>query len=154
VIHQQFPDFVIGKGITIEEGTDICILGTGTILPNVIAAAHILKESGLKIRVVSFHTVKPLDTGLLEEAFSHYPLVVTVEEHSLIGGLGSAVAEWISDQPHSRKGHHLRIGIPDEFLHYAIHQKSAQEVYALSPDKLADSIHGQYKRLHNCRVKS
>ena len=62
VIYKIPPDFVIGKGITIEDGTDICILGTGSILPNVIAAAHLLRESGLKPRVVSFHTIKPLDT--------------------------------------------------------------------------------------------
>jgi len=148
VIHETHPDFVIGKGITIEEGTDICILGAGTIVPNVIAAAHLLRESGLKTRVVSFHTIKPLDTDLLETVFSDYPLVVTVEEHSLIGGLGSAVAEWTSDQSLPRKGHLLRIGIPDEFLHYAIHPKSTREAYGLSPDKLAETIQAQYKKIH------
>lgn len=145
-IHEQLPDFVIGKGIIIEEGTDICILGTGTVLPDVIAAAHILRESGHKTRVVSFHTVKPLDTELLETIFSDYPLVVTVEEHSLIGGLGSAVAEWVSDQPAARKGRLMRIGIPDEFLHYTMHPKHAREAYALSPKKLAEAIHDQYKK--------
>jgi transketolase len=148
VIHKTPPDFVIGKGITIEEGTDICIIGTGTILPNVIAAAHRLREYGLKPRLVSFHTLKPLDTILLKNAFSDYPLVVTVEEHSLIGGLGSAVAEWLSDHSLPQKGHLMRIGIPDEFLHYAINQKSARDMYALSPDKLAKAIHEQYQKLH------
>jgi len=148
VIHKTPPDFIIGKGITIEEGTDICILGTGTILPDVIAAAQILRESGLKPKVVSFHTIKPLDTKLLKKAFSDYPLVVTVEEHSLIGGLGSAVAEWLSDQSLPQKGYLMRIGIPDEFLHYAVKQKSARDAYALSPDKLAEAIFVQYSKLH------
>lgn len=148
LIHKILPDFVIGKGITIEDGCDICILGTGTILPNVIAAAHILREYGLKPRVISFHTIKPLDTILLEKVFSDYSLVVTVEEHSLIGGLGSAVAEWLIDQSFSQKGHLMRIGIPDEFFHYSIKQKSAREIYALSPDKLAEAIHKQYLKLH------
>jgi transketolase len=147
-IHKTLPDFVIGKGITIEEGTDICILGTGTILPAVIEAAHRLMESGLETRVVSFHTIKPLDVGLLEEVFADYPLVVTVEEHSLIGGFGSAVAEWISDQPVPPKGHLMRIGIPDEFLHYAANQKNARDTYALSPDKLAEVIHVHYCKMH------
>ena len=148
VIHKTTPDFVIGKGIIIEEGTDICILGTGTILPNVIAAAHRLREYGIKPRVVSFHTLKPLDTILLKKAFSDYPLVVTVEEHSLIGGLGSAVAEWLSDHFLPQKGHLMRIGIADEFLHYAVKQKSALDAYNLSPDKLAEAIHVQYRKLH------
>ena len=63
-------------------------------------------------------------------------LVVTVEEHSLIGGLGSAVAEWLIDKSFSQKGHLMRIGIPDEFFHYSINQKSAREIYALSPENL------------------
>lgn len=148
VIHKTLPDFEMGKGITIEEGTDICILGTGTILPNVIEAAHILRKSGIKSRVVSFHTIKPMDTGLLEKAFSDFPLVITVEEHSLIGGLGSAVAEWLIDQSLPQKGHLMRIGIPDEFLHYAIDQKSAWDIYELSPDKLAEAIQVKYRKLH------
>jgi transketolase len=147
VIHKSLPDFVIGKGITLEEGTDICILGTGTILPAVIEAAHHLRESGIKSWVVSFHTIKPLDAGLLEEAFSDYPLVVTVEEHSLIGGLGSAIAEWISDQQIPPKGHLMRIGIPDEFLHYAVNQKTARDIYSLTPDKLAEAVRVHYSKV-------
>ncbi len=148
VIHKHPLDFVIGKGIILEEGTDICILGTGTLMSNVLAAAHLIRDSGLKTRIVSFHTLKPLDTELLETVFSDYSLVVTVEEHSLIGGFGAAVAEWMSDQSIPKKGHLLRIGIPDEFLHYAIHQKSAREAYGLSPEKLAETILGQYHKLH------
>ena len=147
VIYKIPPDFVIGKEITIEEGTDICILGTGSILPNVITAAHLLRESGLKPMVVSFHTIKPLDTHLLEKIFSEFLLVITVEEHSLIGGLGSAVAEWLIDKSLPQKGHLMRIGIPDEFLHYAINQKNARDAYALSPDKLAEAIKVQYRKL-------
>jgi len=147
VIHEKPPDFIIGKGITLTEGSDICILGAGTIMPEVLAAAQKIRESGLEPRVISFHTIKPLDTDLLKEVFSEYPLIVTVEEHSLIGGLGSAVAEWICDQGTMRKGQLLRIGIPDEFLHYAIHQKTAREAYGLSPHKLAETILEHYKKI-------
>lgn len=147
IIHDKPPTFVIGKGITIEEGTEICILGTGTILPNIITAAKILREAGIRPQVISFHSIKPMDTGLLEKVFSDFPLVVTIEEHSLIGGLGSAVAEWLIDQPDPHKGRLMRIGIPDEFLHYAINQKSAWEIYELSPGKLAENIKGQYRKL-------
>lgn len=145
-IHDKLPAFIIGKGITIENGEDVCILSTGTILPEVVASARKLRESHISCRVVSFHTVKPLDVSLLEEAFARFTLVVTVEEHSLIGGLGSAVAEWYADrQPAAGKGRLLRIGIPDEFIHYAIHQKSARDMYGLSPDKLARTIRDHYE---------
>jgi transketolase len=152
VIHKHPPAFIIGRGITIEEGTDICILGTGTILPDVIAAAHKLRDKGISSRIVSFHTIKPLDTDLLETVFSEYPLVVTVEEHSRIGGLGSAVSEWISDRPIRPKGDLLRLGTPDEFLPYAIHPKTARDVYSLSPEKLAETISEHYRNYTKSHV--
>ncbi|WP_292369192.1 transketolase family protein [Methanoregula sp. UBA64] len=147
VIHECVPNFVIGKGITVKDGTEICILGTGTIMPDVIIAAKQLSEAGFNPRVVSFHTIKPLDTELLEEIFSDYSLVVTVEEHSLIGGLGAAVAEWISDQSSPSKCHLLRIGTPDEFLYHAIHQKTARDVYGLSPEKIAKTVSAHYRQI-------
>jgi transketolase len=125
-IHSFPPDFCIGEGITMREGTDICILGSGTILPEVIEAADLLQREGISAKVISFHTLKPLDKRLLATAFDTHCLIVTVEEHSLIGGLGSAVAEWLSDQP-PKTGRLMRIGMPDEFLYYAIDQKSARD---------------------------
>jgi len=147
VIHPVLPELVIGKSITIEEGPDVCILGTGTILPNIIEAAKLLRKSGIRPRVISYHTIKPLDTGILEKAFSEYPIVVTIEEHSNIGGLGSAVAEWLVEQPLQTKARLIRIGIPDEFLYHAVNQKSAWEHYGLTPQKLADRIHEQFRDL-------
>ncbi|WP_292368553.1 transketolase family protein [Methanoregula sp. UBA64] len=140
IIHTKVPEFIIGSGIPLEEGTDICILGTGTILHNIIEAAHILRKSDLKCQVISLHTIKPLDTRLLENIFSMFPLVITVEEHSLIGGLGSAVAEWLVDQHRPLKAQLVRIGIPDEFLYHSANQKTAREIYELSSKGIADTI--------------
>lgn len=144
VIYQTPPEFLIGKGITLEEGSDLCILGTGTIIPEILSAVHILKKSGINPYVVDIHTIKPLDTALLKKVFSECSLIVTIEEHSLIGGLGSAVAEWLCDQECQYKGRLMRIGIPDEFLHYAINQKNARDHYSLSPAKLAETIRAKY----------
>jgi transketolase len=146
-IYPAPPDMVIGKGITLSEGTDVCILGVGTLLPNIIAAAQILQKSGISPWVVSYHTIKPLDTAILKKAFSEYSLVITIEEHSQIGGLGSAVAEWLNDQPHPGKGRLIRIGIPDEFLYHAVNQKTAWDHYGLTPMKLAERIQKQYREL-------
>jgi len=114
-VHPSQPNVTIGKVLLVKPGTDCCLLSTGTILPMVLEAASRLQEQGVNCEVISFHTVKPLDTDYLTEAFQRFPLVVTVEEHSLIGGLGSAVAEWMVDRGPSST-HLLRVGTPDRFI--------------------------------------
>lgn len=125
VIHKgPIEDFAIGRAITIADGSDVCLLSTGNMLPEAVEAAHLLKDQGLSARVVSFHTVKPLDEACLADAFGRFPLVVTLEEHSILGGFGSAVAEWMADHgPH--RGRLLRIAAPDAFF-----KKSGEQEYA------------------------
>ena len=117
-VHQHEPIFAIGKAITMQEGSDVCLLSTGTMLPEVITAAESLHRRGISARVTSFHTVKPLDEEYLQDCFMNYDVVATIEEHSLIGGFGSAVAEWLSDNPPLR-GRLMRFGTADEFFHEA-----------------------------------
>jgi transketolase len=139
-IHSGVPaDFTIGKALTIEDGSDVCILSTGNILPEAVEAAHILKGHGLSARVVSLHTVKPLDTACLSEAFSRFRLVASVEEHSLIGGLGSAVAEWVVDHEVQPKAF-LRFGTPDIFYKLSGEQEFAREQLGLTGHQIADRI--------------
>jgi len=138
-IHSSIPDFTIGKSITISEGTDVCLLSTGNIMPVVLAARSLLEQKGLSTRVESFHTVKPLDRDCLEEVFAQYRLLVTVEEHSLIGGLGSAVAEWFVDHmPHT--GRLLRIGTEDSFLHCAGEQDFARKSFGLTAENIVQKV--------------
>ena len=85
-------DFAIGRAITMSEGSDVCLL----VDRQHAARGHrgggkLLRKSGISCRVVSIHTVKPLDEACLADAFARFPLVATIEEHSLIGGFGSAV---------------------------------------------------------------
>ena len=97
-VHADTPaDFAIGKALTVREGRDVCLLATGTILPEALHAADALAAAGVSAQVVSFHTVKPLDTDRLRDAFAAFRLVATIEEHSVVGGFGSAVAEWLVD---------------------------------------------------------
>jgi len=139
-IHKAIPaDFTIGKAITIEDGSDVCLLSTGNILPEAVEAAHILKGHGISARVVSFHTVKPLDEACLAEAFGRFKLVATVEEHSLIGGFGSAVAEWVVDNEVHPKAF-LRFGTPDKFYKLAGEQEFAREQLGLTGHQIADRI--------------
>ncbi|MGJ4932452.1 transketolase family protein [Bradyrhizobium sp. HKCCYLS2038] len=140
VVHKgPIADFKIGKATTIEEGSDVCLLSTGNMLPEVIEAAHRLKEKGISAEVVSFHTVKPLDEDKLQQAFSRFKLVATIEEHSLIGGFGAAVSEWLVDSETAPKKF-LRFGTPDAFFKKSGEQEYAREVLGLTGHQIADKI--------------
>jgi transketolase len=140
VVHKgPIADFTIGKAITISEGSDVCLLSTGNMLPEVIEAAHKLKDKGISAEVVSFHTVKPLDEEKLKQAFGRFKLVATIEEHSLIGGFGSAVSEWLVDTETQYKKF-LRFGTPDAFFKKSGEQEYAREVLGLTGHQIADKI--------------
>ena len=139
VIHDSPPELAIGKAITISKGKDICLLGCGNILPVVCEAAEKLEKTGLYPMVVSMHTVKPLDTELLEKIFSTFSMVCTIEEHSLIGGFGSAVAEWVVDHSSFKAGL-LRFGIKDAFLHKTGNQENARKMTGLTSENIVTSI--------------
>lgn len=140
VVHKgPIVDFKIGKAITIKEGSDVCLLSTGNMLPEAVEAAHVLKEKGISAEAVSFHTVKPLDEDRLKQAFSRFKLVATLEEHSLIGGFGAAVSEWLADTgtPHRK---FLRFGTPDAFFKKSGEQEYAREVLGLTGHQIAEKI--------------
>lgn len=143
LVHERTPEFVIGKGIVVRSGRDVCLLSTGNMLPIVMQAAEGLGTRGISAQVVSFHTVKPLDEDLLSEVFSTFKTVVTVEEHSVLGGLGSATAEWLADQP-PRKARLCRIGAPDMFLHEAGEQDHARECLGLTSELIAEKTSRMY----------
>ncbi|MBF0559235.1 MAG: transketolase [Nitrospirae bacterium] len=138
-IHKTAPDFKIGKAITVIEGDDVCILSTGTIISLALSVAELLRNKGISVRVESFHTVKPLDAGLLEDISRGCRLVATIEEHSLIGGLGGAVAEWMADNGPS-KASLLRFGTEDRFLGRVGSQEYARACYGLTADVISEKI--------------
>lgn len=139
VVHKAPPDFTIGKGIVLREGTEVCLLSTGTVLTVALGAADLLEKQGHSTRVVSFHTVKPLDTALLAESFKNYRVVATIEEHSVLGGLGGSVAEWVTDQA-SNSARLIKFGTRDEFLHLTCEQEEAREHFGLTPEAIAAGI--------------
>lgn len=108
------PDykFEIGKGIVLREGKDVTIAATGLCVWEAIKAAELLEKDGINARVINIHTIKPLDEELIIESARKTGKVVTVEEHSVIGGLGSAVAEVLGEKMPTAI---LRIGIKDVF---------------------------------------
>lgn len=117
VVYKEDYDFQIGKAITLREGDDIAIIASGSMVYQSLEAAKILEKQGLSASVIDMHTIKPLDTAVLDRAFVRSKLIVTVEEHSVIGGLGGAVAEYKSKQKNTPV--QLTIGIEDYFPHAA-----------------------------------
>jgi len=141
LVHEGVPEeFRIGTAISVREGTDVTLLATGTVLPMVLEAGDLLAAEGISARVVSFHTVKPLDEELLADAFGSHKVVATVEEHSLIGGFGSAVAEWLADRPRVSGAQLVRVGVGDWYLHEAGGQSYARERYGLTAENIATRV--------------
>jgi transketolase len=139
-VHREAPPLEIGKGYVLESGSDVCLLSTGNMLPVVVEAANQLKKRGHSVQVVSFHTVKPLDVEMLGRVFASFPVVATIEEHSMIGGLGGAVAEWVVDQPDVR-AKLLRFGAHDTFLHESTEQDHAREHFGLTAENIVRQCH-------------
>ncbi|MDX9801178.1 MAG: transketolase C-terminal domain-containing protein [Spirochaetia bacterium] len=104
--------FQIGKGITMKEGRDITIIGTGTVLCRAVEAAEILEKEGVSVRLINIHTIKPLDNDLILKAAEETGKIVTVEEHYTNGGLGGAVAELLAQNCPAEM---RMIGVDDEF---------------------------------------
>ena len=104
--------FEIGKGIVLREGKDVAIIATGLEVGESLAAAEMLAADGIDAKVINIHTIKPLDEELVVAAAKETGKVVTVEEHSVIGGLGSAVAEVLSEKAPTKM---LKIGVNDTF---------------------------------------
>ncbi|EES90543.1 transketolase family protein [Clostridium botulinum] len=104
--------FEIGKGITLREGKDVTIIATGIMVEAALEAYNMLAEEGIKAKVINIHTIKPIDNELITKAAQETGVIVTAEEHSVIGGLGSAVCEVVSE---THPVPVMRVGIKDVF---------------------------------------
>lgn len=97
-IYEKHPGFKIGKGIVLREGKDLSIIATGGIISEALEAANDLNRAGISIRLINIHTIKPIDKNIILKAAAETGVILTVEEHTVIGGLGSAVAEVIIEE--------------------------------------------------------
>ena len=104
--------FELGKGIVLREGKDVTVVATGLPVSNCIEAAEMLAKDGIDVKLINIHTIKPLDKELIVAAAKETGKVVTVEEHSVIGGLGSAVCDVLSEEAPTKV---MKIGINDTF---------------------------------------
>lgn len=104
--------FEIGKGVTLKDGNDVAIVATGLMVSRALEAAKLLADDGINARVINIHTIKPLDNELIIKAAKETKAIVTVEEHSIIGGLGSAVCDCLCENYPTKV---VKIGVNDEF---------------------------------------
>ena len=136
IFDRETYKFEIGKGVEIIEGTDATIIATGLMVPEAMQAAETLKEEGISVRVINMATIKPIDTEIIVKAAKETGAIVTAEEHNVIGGLGSAVAEVLCENcPVPMK----RVGTQDVFGQSG---KPAEllEIYGLTAENIAKNV--------------
>lgn len=143
IVYKEDFDFEIGKAITLREGTDIAVIATGAMVYNSLKAAEMLAESGLSVKVIDMHTIKPLDVEAVKVACSA-KLIVTVEEHSVYGGLGGAVAEALALE--RNKPPHLIIGVLGDYPHAASYPYLLEQS-GLTPEKIVLNIQNTYQEI-------
>ena len=137
--------FEIGKGVVLRDGKDLTIIATGLMVAKALAAAKQLEAQGISARVLNIHTIKPLDKELILQAAKETGLLITAEEHSIIGGLGEAVCAAVCE---TFPVPVVRIGVNDEFGSSGPAEKML-ELYGLSTEKIFRVAEDMYKRKNN-----
>ncbi|OIJ12571.1 transketolase [Anaerobacillus alkalilacustris] len=135
--------FIPGKGTVIKEGNDITIVGTGLMVSKCLEAANLLENEGINARVINISTIKPIDEEIIIEAAKETGRIITVEEHSVIGGLGSAVSEVVSTNYPVKV---VRIGIEDQFGESG-NPYDLLEKYGLSMENIISKVKGLLQSL-------
>ncbi len=129
-------EFQIGKGVLLRDGQDVTVVAVGMMVQMALTAADILAEEGISVRVIDMHTIKPLDTEILLAAARDTGCIVTAEEANIVGGLGSAVSEYLTSVCPVPV---IRHGVEDEFGRSGAAQK-VLEAYHLTPAGIADKV--------------
>lgn len=136
VLFSEDHDFQIGKGVLMRNGNDVTIVASGTALPNAFEASKILEKDGIDARLINIHTIKPLDRQIILRAARETKRIVTVEEHYLIGGLGSSIAELLSIEcPTPMK----MIGVGDQFADTGPYEELLG-LYGLQAEQIAKTV--------------
>ena len=143
-IHERDINFKIGKAIQLFDGDDIALISTGGILGNAFKARERLDNIGLSVGLYSMHTLKPFDREIVEDIAERVKLIVTIEEHTLIGGLGGAVSEILAQmsQPRARL---QMVGLPGCFSSIVGDQEYLRKVYGMSVEGIVEKVKGTFE---------
>ena len=139
------PEIIIGKPSVLKEGKDGVIFTTGTFLEMGIEVTDRLKEAGYNFKLISMHTIKPIDREILLKEMECINLIFTLEEHSLIGGLGSALAEILMEARF--KGLFKRLAVADEYCQETGNRDYLCKKYALDSNTITDYILTEYRKI-------
>lgn len=142
-IHDHIDNFQIGKAIQVKDGEKIAIFSTGAIFEEVEGAYDILTQKGFSPAVYTFPTVKPIDAEVIRDCAQRFDYIVTCEEHNIVGGFGSAVAEVMAEMK-AKKASLIRIGLNDQYAVLVGNQKYLREKYGMSAEKIAARIEEEY----------
>ncbi len=138
VLYEKNPDFRIGKGILMKEGHDVTLIAASTMLEHAVAAADFLRTNNVSVRLVSMPSIKPLDEVIILDSMKKTRVMVTVEEHSIIGGLGSAVSEVVAQS--GRGVTFKRIAVPDRITKGMGRQEYMREQSGLMVKQIVQTI--------------
>lgn len=140
VVSRDDLPFEIGKAITLREGGDALLVSTGITTQLALEAAKRLKDEGIASAVLHMHTLKPFDRETLIERMSDVSAIVAIEEHTLIGGLGSAVAETLAEAGFDQPKRFARLGFPDSFPHTYGSQQQLMEKYGITAEYAVEIV--------------
>ena len=143
VVYSEEPNFEIGKAIRVREGSDVAIFATGQMVSQSIKASEILSANGVSVEVWDMHTIKPIDRQAISNSLNK-KLIVSVEEHNVIGGLGSAVSDVMSEYPNSPVL--LKLGVQDAFMNVGDYSYLLKQV-RLTPEQIAEDILNKFNNL-------
>lgn len=135
IIYEENQEFSIGKAVQIGDGTDATIFATGVTVAEALKAQELAKEKGMNIRVVDIHTIKPIDEDMIVKCAKETKKLISIEDHNIIGGLGSAISEVLTNKYPCRL---IRLGIPDTFGKSG-KAEDLMDYYGITANKILES---------------
>jgi len=146
ILTKELTPLRIGKSTNYKYGDKVCLIGTGTIMSEVMKAADLLESKGVSTCVEGFHTIKPLDKKSLKRLFSLFDVISVIEEHSSIGGLFGAISEWRALEDDLYRTKVLSFGTKDEFMHEVGSQQYARELNGIDALSIFNKTFKTYQK--------
>ena len=148
ILTEKSTPLEIGKSTNFKKGNEICLIGTGTIMSEVLKASKLLEDKGISTHVEGFHTIKPLDKKSLKNLFSLFDVISVIEEHSSIGGLFGAISEWRSLENDFYETQVISFGAKDEFMHEVGTQQHARKKNGIDSLSIFDRTLEAYQKIN------